>query len=136
MDELRNSVQMASYEQKDPLLIYKFEAAELFKQMNMEINRNIISFLCRAGIPMQEAPQEARELPQHTDMSDYYDNKAQVDAAGDDYAANQNEYYNESGPQQQEPKQQPVVAGPKIGRNDDCECGSGKKYKNCHGRGL
>ncbi|MFA6151736.1 MAG: preprotein translocase subunit SecA [Chitinophagaceae bacterium] len=136
MDELRNSVQMASYEQKDPLLIYKFEAAELFKQMNMEINRNIISFLCRAGIPMQEAPQEARELPQHTDMSDYYDNKAQVDAAGDDYAANQNDYYNESGPQQQAPKQQPVVAGPKIGRNDDCPCGSGKKYKNCHGRGL
>jgi len=134
MDELRNSVQMASYEQKDPLLIYKFEAADLFKQMNLEINRNIISFLFRAGIPMQEAPVQAAELPQQrTDMSDYYDNKAQIDSIGDDYAANENDYYQEPIPQ---PKQQPVVAGPKIGRNDDCPCGSGKKYKNCHGRGL
>lgn len=133
MDELRNSVQMASYEQKDPLLIYKFEAANLFKQMNQDINRNIISFLFRAGIPMQEAPMEATEIPQHTDMSDYYDNKAQVDATGDDYAANERDYYQEPIPQ---PKQQPVVAAPKIGRNDDCPCGSGKKYKNCHGRGL
>lgn len=134
MDELRNSVQMASYEQKDPLLIYKFEAADLFKQMNLEINRNIISFLFRAGIPMQEAPMQAAELPQQrTDMSDYYENKTQIDNAGQDYAANENDYYQEPIPQ---PKQQPVVAGPKIGRNDDCPCGSGKKYKNCHGRGL
>ena len=134
MDELRNSVQMASYEQKDPLLIYKFEAADLFKQMNLEINRNIISFLFRAGIPMQEAPVQAAELPQQrTDMSDYYDNKVQIDNVGDDYAANEKDYYQEPVPQ---PKQQPVVAGPKIGRNDDCPCGSGKKYKACHGRGL
>lgn len=134
MDELRNSVQMASYEQKDPLLIYKFEAADLFKQMNLEINRNIISFLFRAGIPMQEAPLQAAELPQQrTDMSDYYDNKAQIDNVGDDYAANERDYYQEPIPQ---PKQQPVIAGPKIGRNDDCPCGSGKKYKACHGRGI
>jgi preprotein translocase subunit SecA len=134
MDELRNSVQMASYEQKDPLLIYKFEAADLFKQMNLEINRTIISFLFRAGIPTQEAPVQAAQLPQQrTDMSDYYDNKAQIVNAGDDYAANERDYYQEPVPQ---PKQQPVVAGPKIGRNDDCPCGSGKKYKACHGRGL
>jgi preprotein translocase subunit SecA len=134
MDELRNSVQMASYEQKDPLLIYKFEAADLFKQMNLEINRTIISFLFRAGIPTQEAPVQAAQLPkQRTDMSDYYDNKAQIDNVGDDYAANERDYYQEPVPQ---PKQQPVVAGPKIGRNDDCPCGSGKKYKACHGRGL
>jgi preprotein translocase subunit SecA len=134
MDELRNSVQMASYEQKDPLLIYKFEAADLFKQMNLEINRTIISFLFRAGIPTQEAPVQAAQLPkQRTDMSDYYDNKAQIDNVGDDYAANEKDYYQEPIPQ---PKQQPVVAGPKIGRNDDCPCGSGKKYKACHGRGL
>jgi preprotein translocase subunit SecA len=134
MDELRNSVQMASYEQKDPLLIYKFEAADLFKQMNLEINKSIISFLFRAGIPMQEAPIHAAELPQQrTDMSDYYENKTQIDNAGQDYAANENDYYQEPVPQ---PKQQPVVAGPKIGRNDDCPCGSGKKYKSCHGKGL
>jgi preprotein translocase subunit SecA len=134
MDELRSSVQMASYEQKDPLLIYKFEAFNMFKQLLLETNRNIISFLLRAGIPMQEAPQEAPQLPsQRTDMSEYYENKAQIDAAGQDYAANENDYYNEP---QQQVKQTPVVAAPKIGRNDDCPCGSGKKYKNCHGRGL
>ena len=132
MDELRNSVQMASYEQKDPLLIYKFEASDLFKQMNLEINRNIISFLFRAGIPMQE-PMQAADQPQRTDMSDYYENKKQIDSVGQDYAANEQDYYQEPIPQ---PKQQPMVAAPKIGRNDDCPCGSGKKYKNCHGRGL
>jgi preprotein translocase subunit SecA len=132
MDELRNSVQMASYEQKDPLLIYKFEASDLFKQMNLEINRNIISFLFRAGIPMQE-PMQAAAMPQRTDMSDYYENKKQIDSVGQDFAANEQDYYQEPIPQ---PKQQPIVAAPKIGRNDDCPCGSGKKYKNCHGRGL
>ncbi|GAA4451829.1 preprotein translocase subunit SecA [Rurimicrobium arvi] len=135
MDELRSSVQMASYEQKDPLLIYKFEAANLFKQMNLETNRTIISFLFRAGIPVQEAPQEAQQIPtQVTDMSDYYENRNEIDEAGQDYAANENDYYNES--QQSAPRQQPVTAAPKIGRNDECPCGSGKKYKNCHGRGL
>jgi preprotein translocase subunit SecA len=133
MDELRHSVQMASYEQKDPLLIYKFEAFNMFKQMLLETNRTIISFLLRAGIPMQEAPQEARQLPaQYTDMSDYYDNKGEVDQAGQAYAADGQDYYDEP----QKMKQTPVTAAPKIGRNDDCPCGSGKKYKNCHGRGL
>lgn len=132
MDELRNSVQMASYEQKDPLLIYKFEAADLFKEMNLEISKNIISFLFRAGIPIQQAPQEATQVPQRTDMSDYYENKSEIDAAGEDYAANERDYYAEP---QAPVKQQPVTAAPKIGRNDDCPCGSGKKYKNCHGRG-
>lgn len=135
MDDLRNSVQMASYEQKDPLLIYKFEAADLFKQMNLDINNNIISFLFRAGIPAQQAPTEVQQMPQHTtDKNEYYDNKTQIDESGQDYAANENDYYQE-GPQNTI-KTQPIVHGPKIGRNDACPCGSGKKYKNCHGRGL
>ncbi|OJW79513.1 MAG: preprotein translocase subunit SecA [Bacteroidetes bacterium 46-16] len=135
MDDLRNSVQMASYEQKDPLLIYKFEAFNLFKQMLLETNRNIVSFLLRAGIPVQEAPQQAQRLPeQHTDMSKMRVNKAEIDAAGQDYAADENDYYTE--PQDTVVKRTPVQAGPKIGRNDPCPCGSGKKYKNCHGKGL
>lgn len=134
MDDLRHSVQMASYEQKDPLLIYKFEAFNLFKQMLLETNRDIISFLLRAGIPIQEAPQQAAQVPQHTDMSGYYENKDEIDAAGQDYAANeQDEYYTEPS---QQTRQTPVQATPKIGRNDLCPCGSGKKYKQCHGRGL
>jgi preprotein translocase subunit SecA len=137
MDDLRHSVQMASYEQKDPLLIYKFEAFELFKKMLLETNQNIISFLHRAGIPIQEAPpQGAREIPQQrTDMSQLTDNKEQIDAAGQDYAADENDYYTEP---VMDPtvKRQPIQAEPKIGRNDLCPCGSGKKYKACHGQGL
>jgi len=133
MDDLRNSVQMASYEQKDPLLIYKFEAFELFKQMLLETNRNIVSFLLRAGIPMQEAPPQAARAPQpHTDMSKLRVNKAEIDAAGQDYAADEHDLQ-DGGPAV---KRSPVQAGPKIGRNDPCPCGSGKKYKSCHGRGL
>lgn len=131
MDDLRTSVRMASYEQKDPLLIYKFEAFNLFKQMLLETNRSIISFLLRAGIPMQEAPpQVAEEIPQHTDMSQMQSNREEVEAAGQDYAANEHDMEDAG------IRRTPVQAGPKIGRNDACPCGSGKKYKQCHGRGL
>ena len=136
MDDLRNSVQMASYEQKDPLLIYKFEAFELYKQMKGETNQAIVSFLMRAGIPMQDAPPQAAQMPeQRTDMSQMQDNKRQIDSAGQDYAANENDYYDEPS-QDTAVKRTPVQAGPKIGRNDPCPCGSGKKYKSCHGKGL
>ncbi|HEY1031122.1 MAG TPA: preprotein translocase subunit SecA [Flavipsychrobacter sp.] len=134
MDDLRQSVQMASYEQKDPLLIYKFEAFNLFKQMMLETNKTIVSFLLRAGIPMQDAPpQAAEEIPQHTDMSQLQMNKEDIDEAGQDYAADEHDMYEEEG---SSVKRSPVQAGPKIGRNDPCPCGSGKKYKSCHGRGL
>ena len=142
MDDLRQSVRMASYEQKDPLLIYKFEAFNQFKQMMIDTNRDIISFLLRAGLPMQEPPQEARRVqpPPPTDMSRMRVNKAQIDARGQAYAAGgeQEEYYTETPdnerPQQPPQKRAPIQTGPKIGRNDPCPCGSGKKYKNCHGK--
>ncbi len=128
MDDLRTSVRMASYEQKDPLLIYKFEAFNLFKQMMIETNRDIISFLLRAGIPVQEAqPQAAVAPPHYTDMSNMRVNK--VDDEDDDY-------YSEPGEEAPAPKRAPVQAAPKIGRNDLCPCGSGKKFKNCHGSGM
>ncbi len=136
MDDLRTSVRMASYEQKDPLLIYKFEAFNLFKQMLVETNRNIISFLLRAGIPIQEAPQETRRVPeQHTDMSHMRVNKAEIDARGQSYAADEEDYYTEA-PDPMPVKRAPIQSGPKIGRNDPCPCGSGKKYKSCHGKGV
>lgn len=130
MDDLRQSVRMASYEQKDPLLIYKFEGFNLFKQMMLETNTNIISFMLRCGIPVQEEiPQHAVELPpMHTDMSQMRVNKL-------DDEMGQEEYYTES-PEEPEVKRTPMVAPPKIGRNDDCPCGSGKKFKNCHGKGM
>jgi preprotein translocase subunit SecA len=136
MDDLRQSVRMASYEQKDPLLIYKFEAFELFKKALLEINQHIISFLFRAGIPVQEAPPQAAQLPpQRTDMSQMQDNKAQIESAGEDYAADENDYYQEPG-MPPAVKRTPIHVEPKIGRNDPCPCGSGKKYKACHGKDL
>ena len=132
MDDLRHSVQTAGYEQKDPLVIYKIEAFEAFKQMNDQVNKDIVGFLCHAGIPMEQTNagqiREGRE--QKTDMSKMNVNKEEIDAAGDDYAANEKDYYDPSGPV----KQEPVRVEPKIGRNDPCPCGSGKKFKQCHGR--
>ncbi|GAO44800.1 preprotein translocase subunit SecA [Flavihumibacter petaseus] len=133
MDDLKQSVQTAYLEQKDPLVIYKVEAFDLFRKMDSEVNMSIVSFLCHCGIPMEqqqpaEVIREGRE--EKTDMSKLSANKEEVDARGDDYAANQNDYYDPTGgPVVQEP----VRVGPKVGRNDPCPCGSGKKYKNCHG---
>jgi preprotein translocase subunit SecA len=126
-------VQTAYLEQKDPLVIYKITAFDLFKRMDSETNREIVSFLCHSGIPIeqQQNPTQIREArEQKTDMSKMSANKEQIDSRGDDYAANENDYFDPSTPAV---KQEPVKVGPKIGRNDPCPCGSGKKYKNCHG---
>ncbi len=132
MDDLKQSVQTAYLEQKDPLVIYKVEAFNLFRQMDSELNKNIVSFLCHAAIPTQQENAPVREGRQEkTDMSKMRANKEQIDAAGQDYAANENDYYDPSGAAV---KQEPVKVAPKIGRNDPCPCGSGKKYKNCHGK--
>ena len=136
MDDLKQSVQTAYLEQKDPLVIYKVEAFNLFKGMDADVNRQIVSFLCHAQLPAQqeEAPRQLQEgRVQKTDMSRMQANKEAIDAAGDDYAANEKDYYDPSG-SNVAVKQEPVKVAPKIGRNDPCPCGSGKKYKNCHGR--
>jgi preprotein translocase subunit SecA len=133
MDDLKQSVQTAYLEQKDPLVIYKVEAFDIFRQMDSEVNRDIVSFLSHCNIPMEQnnpAPiREGRE--KKTDMSRLSANKEAIDAAGEDYAANEKDYYDPSGAGV---KQEPVKVGPKVGRNDPCPCGSGKKFKNCHGR--
>jgi preprotein translocase subunit SecA len=133
MDDLKQSVQTAYLEQKDPLVIYKITAYDQFKQMDSDVNKDIISFLCHAGIPVeQQNPQQIREgHEQKTDMSRMRANKEEIDARGEDYAANENDQFSD------EPiKTEPIRVGPKVGRNDPCPCGSGKKFKNCHGAGL
>ncbi len=137
MDDLRHSVQTAGYEQKDPLVIYKIEAFAAFKQMDEKTNKDIVSFLSHAAIPLEQtnAGQIKEGKEQKTDMRKMNMNKAQIEAAGEDYAANQNDYYDPSGGGEAV-KQEPVRVEPKIGRNDACPCGSGKKYKACHGAGL
>ncbi|MBK6446769.1 MAG: preprotein translocase subunit SecA [Bacteroidetes bacterium] len=128
MDDLKTSVQNAVYEQKDPLLIYKFESFELFKQMMDETNREIISFLFKGIIPQQDPNQvkEARPLPKQ-DLRNVSTNKAETPAVA-------NRPGTQPGPPAP-PKIQPVRAEQKVGRNDPCPCGSGKKFKNCHGAG-
>ncbi|MBX2845983.1 MAG: preprotein translocase subunit SecA [Saprospiraceae bacterium] len=123
MDELRQSVQMATYEQKDPLLIYKFEAFELFQNILNEINREVSSFLMHADLPKQNV-QEAKE--QKTDLRGVQTNRQAE-------AAQTNEYKGARTGNERNERRQPVVAGPKVGRNDPCPCGSGKKFKKCHG---
>jgi preprotein translocase subunit SecA len=136
MDDLKQSVQTAYLEQKDPLVIYKMEAYNLFRRMSSELNREIVSFLCHSQLPVQEEAQNLREgRQQKTDMSKLHANKEAIDAAGEDYAANEKDYYDPSSPAGNVAvRQEPIKVGPKIGRNDPCPCGSGKKYKNCHGK--
>ena len=123
MDDLKQSVQTAYLEQKDPLVIYKVEAYNLFRNMSAEVNKDIVSFLSHSSIPIQQENAPLKEgRQQKTDMSKMRANKDEVDATGDDYAANEKD------------KLVPVSVGPKIGRNDPCPCGSGKKYKHCHGK--
>ena len=129
MDEMKQSVQLASYEQKDPLLIYKLEAFNLFRDMINDTNKSISSFLCRCGIVENEADAKEAKVAK-TDMSKMHANKDEIDSRGDDYAANENDYYNPT-PVKQDPIKREE---PKIGRNDLCPCGSGKKYKQCHGK--
>jgi preprotein translocase subunit SecA len=134
MDDLRHSVQTAGYEQKDPLVIYKIEAFSAFKQMDDEVNKNIVSFLSHCGIPIEQTKnasiKEGKE--KKTDMSGMRQRKeefATSSTGGPEYASQDNEYIDPSTPV----KQEPIRVEPKIGRNDPCPCGSGKKFKNCHG---
>ncbi len=128
MDDLRTSVQLATYEQKDPLLIYKFEAFQLFKAMLDQINKEVAAFLLRAELPKTEQNvSQARE--QRTDLSKMKTNKSAEDSRSDEFKGART---NRATGQPQ--KKEPVLAGPKVGRNDPCPCGSGKKYKKCHGK--
>ena len=129
LDELKQSVQNASYEQKDPLVIFKLESASLFDSMINKIYDRVVSILMHSQIPMS-APEDVREAapetpqrrPQYTESRTDMVDPHQHAAAHQDTRAQQ--------------PQQPIVREKLPGRNDPCPCGSGKKFKNCHGRGL
>jgi preprotein translocase subunit SecA len=128
MDELKQSVQNATYEQKDPLLIYKFESFELFKTMITKVNREVVSTLMKGHIPTQD-PEQVKEAQRRraVDMSRMRTSKSDFSqysstGGGSPEAAND-----------ENKKIEPVRVEKKVGRNDPCPCGSGKKYKQCHG---
>ncbi len=120
MDDLKQSVQNASYEQKDPLVVYKLEAYNLFASMLEALNQDVLSFLLRAFIPLEDRPQAARQAPpqRRTDMSQMRTGHGPLSTNGE------------------QKSNSPVRVDKRVGRNDPCPCGSGLKYKNCHGKGL
>lgn len=129
LDELKHSVQNASYEQKDPLVIFKLESVKLFDDMVNQMNNRIVGTLMRGQIPeiqreeVREAAPEQRSQ-RYTEQKDDLTNPAQRAAANQDTRQNA------------EARRQPIHKEKLPGRNDPCPCGSGKKFKNCHGRGL
>ena len=120
MDDLKQSVQNATYEQKDPLLIYKFESFNLFRQMLEELNQDVLSFLMRSHIPLRDASEAKAPAQQRKpDMSQMRTSRTDLVTNGGEPKSNA-----------------PVHVEKQVGRNDPCPCGSGKKFKNCHGKGL
>ncbi len=119
MDDLKQSVQNASYEQKDPVVVYKLESYNLFAEMLENLNQDVLSFLFKAFVPLQDRPQQPqRAVRPKTDMSRYQARHTDLTTNGEQKA------------------NAPVKVDKQVGRNDPCPCGSGKKYKQCHGKGL
>jgi preprotein translocase subunit SecA len=126
LDELKHSVRNASYEQKDPLLIYKIESASLFDTMVNKINNQTISILMRGQIPAPDPSVVRQAAPEkRQDMSKYRENKQALSDPHQEAAARQDT---------RDVKREPIRSEKTAGRNDPCPCGSGKKYKNCHGK--
>ena len=115
MDSLKQSVQNATYEQKDPVVVYKLESYNLFAAMLESLNQDVLSFLLRAFIPLREDAPQRTQPPRRTDMS-------QMRTQHDNLSTNGEQKSNS-----------PIRVDKQVGRNDPCPCGSGKKYKQCHG---
>ena len=160
MDELRKSVQNASYEQKDPLVIYKLEAYDLWKNMLEDMNGKAVATLMRGRLAVpdyeeakaaeqraaeaEELRRQAETLEQSRRQAVYQATQTSMPNPYANYSTTRDAYPGESAQREaaknagrsNQPVKQPAKAAPKVGRNDPCPCGSGKKYKNCHGKGL
>ena len=148
LDDLKHSVQNASYEQKDPLLIYKLESVNLFDAMVNKINNETIAILMRGQIPVPEIPEEQRQqAPQQPEQPQQPQQRIEVRQAAPEQRQDMSKYREQkvdlNDPNQQaaaahdtreQPRREPARAEKTVGRNDPCPCGSGKKYKNCHGK--
>jgi preprotein translocase subunit SecA len=134
MDDLRSAVNNATYEQKDPLVVYKLESYELFKSMMNRLNEEAVELLMKLDIPIEQ------EFKQ-TNKDDRQNNYERSSSNSNTSSTQPPRFEGRQGYQQaidnsfpQEEKKQPVIADPKVGRNDVCPCGSGKKFKQCHGK--
>ena len=145
LDQLRQSVQNAAYEQKDPLVIYKVESFHLFENMLSELNVKAVSALMRGQIAVrthEPAPEQPEDAPQPRPEPELKETKAELPRrqnyreTKEDLPGSSEQREAASARQGEQQKTMPAKAAPKVGRNDPCPCGSGKKFKNCHGRGL
>ena len=128
MDELKQSVQNAVHEQKDPLLIYKFEAYKLFNEVLLKMNKEVGSFLMKCNLPRQEGGNIETRKEQPVKKAD----TSQLQTSRPEAASNSAR--EEGAPEAEKPKAKPVRVEKKVGRNEVCPCGSGKKFKQCHGK--
>ena len=139
LDDLKQSVQNAQYEQKDPLLIYKLESYHIFERMVQKMNSKAVSILMRSQLHMPEQEEVKEAAPERRqDYNRMQASHAQAQSLAERQAAAARQAQGGSAAQtpQQPVQRTPIVAQPHVGRNDLCPCGSGKKYKNCHGRSL
>jgi preprotein translocase subunit SecA len=136
MDDLRSAVHNAQYEQKDPLLVYKLESFELFKRMLERLNNDTIDLLMRMDIPALDDIQTTNQAQEKQNNYAKAQQSTHTESGGQEPPAGRSGYDEalRNSARQSAPKQQPVVAEKKVGRNDPCPCGSGKKYKQCHGK--
>ena len=132
LDELKHSVQNASYEQKDPLLIFKLESAKVWDAMINEMYNRITSILTRAQIPEMQQVQEAAP-EQHTQRQQYTESKQEI---GEEQLVDRNQQAAAQHDTRAQQPRTPIIKDKLPGRNDPCPCGSGKKFKNCHGKGI
>ena len=132
LDELKHSVQNASYEQKDPLLIFKLESAKVWDAMINEMYNRICSILTRAQIPEMQQVQEAAP-EQRTQRQQYTESKQQI---GEERLTDPNQQAAARQDTRAQQPRTPVIKDKLPGRNDPCPCGSGKKFKQCHGKGI
>lgn len=137
LDELKHSVQNSSYEQKDPLLIFKLESVKLWDNMINEMNDRIASVLMRGQLPEQQ-PEDVREAAPEQHQQRYTEQKADLNTPEQQPLSETQRQMQQATqqPTQQPARRNPIVRDKLPGRNDPCPCGSGKKFKNCHGKGL
>ena len=134
MDDLRSAVNNATYEQKDPLVIYKLESYELFKNMLSRLNEDVVELLMKLDIPEEQEVESTNKEDKQSNYSG--SSSSQNSSGGQQGALPGRQGYDQAiaNSMRSEEKRQPIVSAPKVGRNEPCPCGSGKKYKQCHGK--
>ena len=134
MDELRSAVRNASYEQKDPLVVYKLESYELFRSMLNRLNEEAVELLMKLDVPVEQAVQGTNQDSRQNNYQQAQTNQSTSSTPTPSFEGRQGYDQAIANSMPQPEKRQPIIAEPKVNRNDACPCGSGKKYKQCHGK--